>query len=66
MYKIDRRGGGVQKSFSRTDPLSLFLVIRVAYVCVFGRNYSYTNNSWKTRLNITLFLRTQEEVVFVS
>ena len=20
MYKIDRRGGGVQKSFSRTDP----------------------------------------------
>ena len=24
MYKIDRRGGGVQKSFSRTDPKYLF------------------------------------------
>ena len=23
MYKIDRRGGGAQKSFSRTDPLTI-------------------------------------------
>ena len=23
MYKIDRRGGGVQKSFTRTDPITL-------------------------------------------
>ena len=29
VYKIDRRGGGVQKSFTRTDPMFLtyFLIL---------------------------------------
>ena len=27
MYKIDRRGGGAQKSFSRTDPVFEFVYI---------------------------------------
>ena len=32
MYKIDRRGGGVQKSFSRTDPDLLPPLVAALYI----------------------------------
>ena len=35
MYKIDRGGGAVQKLFTRTDPVHLYIYCAYLGVCLF-------------------------------
>ena len=52
MYKIDRRGGGVQKSFTRTDPFFLS-----PNICLFSsENHYFLKFSKENLKNLSKFL----------
>jgi len=59
MYKIDRRGGlggrGVQKSFTRTDPISFEFVAKTQFLYSFSMMIYEFDIIWILRLTILVY-----------